>query len=211
MVKTILRHTPFNSESDKDEFKRSVVNWQGDENAETILLVEDEFNSDFPNGQLKVDQLETKINDKLFEAWENSIPNKIRKCFNNIPPMLVDYIEGKLGGTSGEAYKFAIDFYNSQTEEERLFVQQLFEEVFDNFDGLMPDSFDILPITGDFSTSDVAEDAGLVDAINSLSPIVATKVLNSMSANEIRGIVGLEPIDGGDEITNTTEEIEPTN
>lgn len=30
-----------------------------------------------------------------------------------------------------------------------------------------------------------------VDAINSLSPIVATKVLNSMTANEIRAIVGL--------------------
>lgn len=211
MVKTILRHSPFDGESDRDDFKENVKDWQGAENAETILLVEDEFNSDFPNGQLKVDQLETKINDKLFEAWENSIPNKIRKCFNNIPPMLVDYVEGKLGGTSGESYKFAIDFYNSQTEEERLFVTQLMEEVFSNFSTPINMSFDILPISGEFTANELAEDTKLVDAINSLSPLVANKVMASMTTNEIRGIVGLETVEGGDEIPAIADETIPTN
>lgn len=39
-----------------------------------------------------------------------------------------------------------------------------------------------------------------VDAINSLSPIVATKVLNSMTANEIRAIVGLMATADGSQI-----------
>ena len=39
-----------------------------------------------------------------------------------------------------------------------------------------------------------------VDAINSLSPIVATKVLNSMTANEIRAIVGLMATAEGEQI-----------
>jgi hypothetical protein len=39
-----------------------------------------------------------------------------------------------------------------------------------------------------------------VDAINSLSPLVATKVLNSMTANEIRAIVGLIPTESGEQV-----------
>jgi hypothetical protein len=39
-----------------------------------------------------------------------------------------------------------------------------------------------------------------VDAINSLSPLVATKVLNSMTANEIRAIVGLIPTETGEQV-----------
>ena len=38
----------------------------------------------------------------------------------------------------------------------------------------------------------------VLDGINSLSPLVANKVLESMSANEIRALVGLTPKEGGD-------------
>jgi len=146
MAKTVIRHMPFDSESDKDDFKQNVKTWQGAENAETILLVQDDFTSDFPNGTMKIDQLETKINDKLFESWENSIPNKIRKCFNNIPPVLVDVVEGKLGDTSGESYKVAVDFYNRQTEEERMAVTELLTNVFTNFSRPVGVNYNILAV-----------------------------------------------------------------
>lgn len=38
------------------------------------------------------------------------------------------------------------------------------------------------------------------DSLNSLSPIVATKVLDNMMRNEVREIVNLGPVDGGDTI-----------
>lgn len=41
----------------------------------------------------------------------------------------------------------------------------------------------------------------IVDSINNLSPLVANKVINQMTINEIRSIAGLKPIDGGDEIS----------
>lgn len=53
-----------------------------------------------------------------------------------------------------------------------------------------------------------------VDAINSLSPLVATKVLNSMTANEIRAIVGLIPTESGEQVVPdgaTFEEVKRTN
>jgi hypothetical protein len=36
------------------------------------------------------------------------------------------------------------------------------------------------------------------DALNSLSPLVATKVLETMTINEIRALASLPPIEGGD-------------
>ena len=38
------------------------------------------------------------------------------------------------------------------------------------------------------------------DALNSLSPLVATKVLETMTVNEIRSLAALAPVEGGDEI-----------
>lgn len=47
-------------------------------------------------------------------------------------------------------------------------------------------------------TSSTSQD--VIDAINSLSPLVANKVLESMTANEIRSLVGLIPEQGGQDL-----------
>jgi hypothetical protein len=38
------------------------------------------------------------------------------------------------------------------------------------------------------------------DALNAMSPLVATKVLNTMTVNEVRALASLAPIEGGDEL-----------
>ncbi len=44
----------------------------------------------------------------------------------------------------------------------------------------------------------------IIDGINSLSPLVANKVLESMTPNEVRALVGLSPEQGGSDINPTT-------
>jgi hypothetical protein len=176
-----------------------VREFKGAENAEDILLLEDEFTSDNKDGNLRIDRLESKINDKLFESWETTCPNNIRKCFNNAPPMLIDLVEGKLGGTSGEAYREAIEFYNDQTEEERMAVSKMLRELLKYWAMGVIENTWIIPV----GKAEVA-DTGIIDSLSALSPLVATKVLNAMTVNEVRGIVDLEPVEGGD--TLTTEE-----
>ncbi len=39
-----------------------------------------------------------------------------------------------------------------------------------------------------------------------MSPLVATKVLDSMTPNEIRALASLPPIEGGDGVPNTNPE-----
>ena len=48
------------------------------------------------------------------------------------------------------------------------------------------------------------EDNSVVSAVNSMSPLVANKVLESMTANEIRGLVGLKPTLGGADLSPNT-------
>lgn len=54
-------------------------------------------------------------------------------------------------------------------------------------------------------TSSSSQD--VIDAINSLSPLVANKVLESMTANEIRGLVGLTPEAGGSDLQNAPQQM----
>jgi hypothetical protein len=58
-----------------------------------------------------------------------------------------------------------------------------------------------LDISGDLTTGGSKR---IIDGINSLSPLVANKVLESMTANEIRGLVGLVPEQGGSNLQTTT-------
>lgn len=57
--------------------------------------------------------------------------------------------------------------------------------------------------------------SNVADSLNSLSPLLATKVLNELTKNEIRDIIGKEPINGGDitsepqaDISNSFNKIE---
>lgn len=67
----------------------------------------------------------------------------------------------------------------------------------------------ILGLTGELSFGDVAlkleqqvadDDNAAAKALNTLSPLVATKVLEQMTPNEIRKLGRLNPVDGGDSL-----------
>ena len=55
-------------------------------------------------------------------------------------------------------------------------------------------------------TEQTTEGQKTLNALNSLSPIVANKVLESMTQNQILALVGLEPVEGGDEPPAKTEQ-----
>ena len=95
---------------------------EGAEQGGSILVNQGAFQNS--NGDLqspfKLEKIEQNINSNLFKEYEASCANNIRKCFNNIPPVLIDYQEGKLGGL-GRKYPTG-NFYNSQTSQDRQVV-----------------------------------------------------------------------------------------
>lgn len=142
-VSTIIRHAPFkdregengesipgSAQSEEKKFTNRITEFQGAENAESIMLLEDEFTSDNPDGGLRIDKLKVDYNDKIFESWTTTTSNNIRKTFNNIPIVLIDYEAGRMGNTSGESFAAAQRFYNAMTSEERTTVSMAMKEIF---------------------------------------------------------------------------------
>jgi hypothetical protein len=131
-AKYMLTYMKFESEDKKRDFFRMLRSFQGAEEGGSILLSEGAFtNNDgtvVPPFDLK--EIKQNINSNLFREYEDSCSNNIRKCFNNIPPVLIDYQEGKLGGTSGESITQATEFYNAQTRQDRMAVSGIFRKLF---------------------------------------------------------------------------------
>lgn len=134
--KVVMRVQPPSNENERDEFIETVKTFAGAD-GDPVLILEDEIDE---NGEIKktgafaIDKIESNINDKLFESWEKSLTNNIRKSYYALPALLIDYEESKLGTTSGEAITQAVNFYNSMTEDIRKGLSSFFKEIYKNFD-----------------------------------------------------------------------------
>lgn len=131
--KKILMTNEFSDDDSREAFQKDLKNIQGFDSEGDILHFETEFTSDDKQKMIEIKNLDSDVKTDLFTNWESSISNNIRRCFNSIPPVLVDFVEGKLGNTSGEGFLMAQAFYNSQTAEERKIVSGTFKKIFSHF------------------------------------------------------------------------------
>ncbi|MFA7362101.1 MAG: hypothetical protein WC139_13795 [Candidatus Kapaibacterium sp.] len=135
-LKYIVHHTQFESKRDAEEFVDEMKRMMGGDHEISIMVMEGRFDKDgklIENESIKVEKIEQNINDKIFEAYETSTQNNIRRAFDAIPQVLIDYEDSKLGTTSGEALIQACNFYNSQTLQKRDVIKESFTEPFKNF------------------------------------------------------------------------------
>ena len=132
-MKNIIHHTKFESQKDADNFKDNILKFQGGGHKYSFMVIEGTFddNGDLKEGEnIKVEKIDQNINDKIFETYEKSCINNIRKAYNAIPQILIDYEDSKLGTTSGEALFQASEFYNQMTQELRKTISESFKEMF---------------------------------------------------------------------------------
>ena len=134
-LKYIMHHTKFNTDAEADEFVNKMAGFMGGEHEKAMMVLEGSFNPDgtvIAGENVKLEKIDQNINDKMFEGYETSTQNAIRKAFNAIPQILIEYEDSKLGTTSGEALRQAASFYNSMTVENRMKITQIFDELFRN-------------------------------------------------------------------------------
>lgn len=132
-LKYIMHHTKFNTDAEAEDFVKKMQGFIGGGHEKAIMVLEGSFNDDgtvISGENVKLEKIEKNINDKMFEGYETSTQNAIRKAFNAIPQILIEYEDSKLGSTSGEALRQAADFYNAMTVENRMKITQIFEEIF---------------------------------------------------------------------------------
>ena len=122
-----------NSDEDRQDFRDNLRNSIGVEAEQSVFHFELEMKGDKLEDQVLVKPIESNVKADLFEYADKKTANNIRKTYGNIPPVLIDFVEGKLGNTSGDSLKEARIFMQEQMQEERQDVQEMFEELFDNF------------------------------------------------------------------------------
>ena len=142
--KTLVVTKPLVSASETDEnykeqqtqrenFKKTLKEFIGAENADGVLHMEMEFDAEKIEDVLFFKNIESNIDDKLFAHTENSVSDNIRMCFNNVPAALIRSQDGKLFGSSGEAINAMKEFYQEQTNDERMMVEEIVNKLMKSF------------------------------------------------------------------------------
>jgi len=118
----IMRTVAPTNEDDAIELNDSIKNMLGAD-APKVMHLYDEIDPATgelkKNGSFAIDKITTNINDKLFEQWEKSLSNNIRKAIYGLPAILIDYENGQLSSTSGESIIQAVNYYNQITKDIR--------------------------------------------------------------------------------------------
>lgn len=131
--KTLILVDPPDDEEDRKKLKKEIHEMIGP-NGGNVVVLEAEFNKD--TGELlsgsgfKVEKIPSTINDKLFENWEKSLANNIRKAIHALPAVLIDYEQGKLSQASGQMLVEAVNYYNGLTQGLRESFSELFKDIY---------------------------------------------------------------------------------
>ena len=181
------------SEEEKNMIRNTIDRLKGAANAGKAVAFFANSQDQLP----KIESLPTNGNDKLFQ--EASQLNTEQICFSHtIDPILMGIrTTGSLGNGS--------DIKQAYIIFEKNVVMPLREMVADIFNELLF----IAKIDADFTINNYqiineaiveleGDTSKTNDALNSLSPLVATKVLETMTENEIRALASLPPVPGGD-------------
>lgn len=123
------------SGSERSKFVEVVEEYQGADNAQKIMIIE----KDAPDQTVELKKVEQQTGDRLFEYTEGSTRDNIRQAFL-LPGVLLMLTPGKLG-TNQEVID-ATKYYNTITEDERLAIEDVFNDI-------VPIS--TIPNSGDFS------------------------------------------------------------
>lgn len=198
--------------------------YQGDDAKETggVIL---SFNEQNEQGA-KITPMNGNDLDKRFLALNDHVTQEIFVAHGVTSPMLFGVrVEGQLGGRNELAEAYEI-YYRDVIEAEQEEIDALLEEMLD----AMGEAGEVQtkkmePIGQDWvalfqaglaDKPTTQENIGipidevpqrsqvqiLSDSINSLSPLVANKVLNELTVNEVRSLAGLPPLPGGDAKSN---------
>ena len=198
---------------EQEEVERQVNRkFSGTNNAGRLIV---NFNDDVSKAPT-ITTLQASDLDKQFDILNKTIQQEIFVAHNVVNPMLFGVkTEGQLGGRAElvEAYElFKNTYINDRQQKLERVINYLAS--FNSIDGLYLQPTE--PITEQLSETvmsqvatkdELREKLGLpilqeeelggarlvADAINALSPLVANKVLESMSPNEIRALAALPP------------------
>ena len=182
------------SEEEKQMLKDSIEGLKGAGNAGKTAAFFSNDKEQLPS----ITALPTNNNDKLFYQTSESIDSKISQAHQIDPILMGIRVSGKLGSGSDIKQSYVI-FEKNQVTPLRNKVESIFNTLL-KLSGinttLTINNYQIINET--IVETDDKEASGTIDALNSMSPLVASKVLDNLTQNEIRALAGLAPTEDGD-------------
>jgi phage portal protein BeeE len=190
------------SDEEMDSIKSTVNKMKGAENAGKAVAF-------FANNKEQLPELvsvPSNNNDKLFQ--EASQLNTEQICFaHTIDPILMGVrTTGSLGNGSDIKQSYVI-FEKNVIMPLRARIEAILNDVFSICGVDVKLEINNYQIINETIIEVDEGESQTTDALNSMSPIVATKVLESMTPNEVRALAGLKPKEGGDATKSEVEQI----
>jgi len=197
---------------------RVVINFNnGVPTEEQQLLITNKVNSQLTGPQGKkviigfnanqeskttVDQMPVNDAPDLYNSLSEECVKKIMLAHNVTSPLLFG-----LGSSNGFSSN-ADELRNAQVLFENMVVKPIQDQIIEAFETVLHyngitlklyfETLNPLDSAGDLTTN--SDKKRLLDSINNLSPLVANKVIETLTPNEIRSIVGLPPEQGGSDL-----------
>lgn len=176
---------PFKSEEEKNKMKQTIESGRGARNGGKIITFVGRGAESMP----KIDTIPVSQLDNAFQNTTESIDSKICQAHTIDPILMGIRVSGKLG--SGSDIKQAYTIY------EKNVVMPLRREVENVINTLL----NIARVKGKIVINDyqiineaIVEGSNneMIKSLNSMNPLVASKVLDAMSEDEVRALVGLK-------------------
>jgi hypothetical protein len=121
----LLTTQPFASDEDRRDFKKELNGVRGADNSSEVVLLEASQQTDDLSKQIKIDDLSSPYNDKLFEYSDSQAEKNICKACG-VPLILVNPSDNSMFGNSGEVLKEAKKQLFESREEDRDQIEEVF-------------------------------------------------------------------------------------
>jgi len=110
------------AETEREAFQKAIEESLGAESVGGALCLEMDFAGEKLEDAILIKQIDSKIDDKLFNYTESSVRDNILVAFNNLPSGLVRTTDNAMFGNSGTAILEMKRSYQESTTKERLLL-----------------------------------------------------------------------------------------
>lgn len=192
------------SNEERQKLKEQIEGMKGAANAGKVATFFAQGKDNMP----EIQPIPVNANDNLFLQTDERVDGKICQAHGIDPLIFGIRVSGKLG--SGTELKTAyITFEKNFVQPYRGYLEEIVKELMylNNVEGIFTiNEYKI-------NEADVIEDGGnsnkVGEALNNMSPLLANKVLENLTVNEIRALASLKPVKGGDELPINEQLIPP--
>lgn len=186
------------NDKERNSIKSTIEGAKGAPNAGRIFALFANNKEQLP----EIAPIPTNNNDKLFEQTDERIDAQICKAHTIDPLLMGIRVSGKLG--SGNDIQQAYIIYEKNTVIPfREYIEEAFNELLKIWGIRAKFVLNNYQIINEKIVETETDTNKIYEQLSKLSPLVANKVLESLTVNEIRGMGGAARINGGDKVTIT--------